>query len=306
MPKAFYSACSAVAVAAAMVCTAVPVSADITNSTDFIVGGDASKEGSWPWQVRLLDANDPETGFCGGSLISDQWVLTAAHCVVNDGEVIDKVFIGYGSVFQSKLTIAESEKVIANPGYQSDMNADIALIKLKQPIAGAATIGMADPATEDKLLVPGSKLTVTGWGALWDFDGFEEALYSRNGRQEVDTRGLLSANALQSPDQLHEVEVDLIATDECKAAYKAFGEATEEEYPVAPTEICAGGVEGGKDSCYGDSGGPLVAKSETAPGGYVQVGIVSWGRQCGNPALPGVYSRLSQFNDWVKQTMAGN
>ncbi|MCP4306828.1 MAG: trypsin-like serine protease, partial [bacterium] len=73
----------------------------------------------------------------------------------------------------------------------------------------------------------------------------------------------------------------------------------------AQTEICAGSPAGAKDSCYGDSGGPLVAKVDNSRG-YIQVGVVSWGAQCGNPVLPGVYNRLSRFNDWVRDQMTVN
>ncbi len=86
---------------------------------------------------------------------------------------------------------------------------------------------------------------------------------------------------------------------------RAFGSATGANFTIANTEICAGVPEGAKDSCYGDSGGPLVAKADNSRG-YIQVGVVSWGVQCGNPALPGVYSRISQFYDWVKDTVLSN
>ena len=67
---------------------------------------------------------------------------------------------------------------------------------------------------------------------------------------------------------------------------------------------CAGSPAGAKDSCYGDSGGPLVVADEN--GKYVQVGVVSWGSQCGNPVLPGVYNKLSRFAPWVQDQMAAN
>jgi secreted trypsin-like serine protease len=148
-------------------------------------------------------------------------------------------------------------------------------------------------------------VTVTGWGALWDFQGFEAAMYTRSGLKMVSPRKLLSRSELASPNQLREATVDVISNDECKASYVAFGEATEADLTITPTEICAGVPEGGKDSCYGDSGGPLVASLGEGKG-YVQVGVVSWGVQCGNPALPGVYGRVSQFVPWIKDTMAAN
>ncbi len=272
---------------------------------DFISGGEAVTDPSaWPWQVRLFDSTDRQSGFCGGSLISDQWVLTAAHCVVDAGETATSVVVGYDSIYQSKLTLVESEKIIANPQYGTEEKGDLALIKLAKPLPDAKPIKIADPATEKALTSPGSKLIVTGWGALWDFKGFEDAMYIRKGRKMVSPRMLLSSGELLSPDQLRQVQIELIPAAECKQSYRAFGQAVDESLDISANEICAGSPSGAKDSCYGDSGGPLVAP--TADKSYVQVGIVSWGVQCGNPALPGVYSRISQFTSWIHDTMAQN
>ena len=272
---------------------------------EFIVGGSPAADGAWPWQVRLLDSMDPQSGFCGGSLISDQWVLTAAHCVVMDDGPIDSVVVGYGSTQQSKLKLVPSAKIIVHPDYMKENHADLALIKLAEPLPDAKWIPVADAGTEEKLVTPGATLVVTGWGALWDFAGFEEALYSRNkGFSEVDTHKLLTANALVSPEQLHQVEIEMISNEECAAAYKAYSEAIQDQLVISPTELCAGSPAGAKDSCYGDSGGPLVVADDK--GGYVQVGVVSWGSQCGNPVLPGVYNKLSRFEPWVKDQMAAN
>ena len=275
-------------------------------NSDFIMGGQpVADDGAWPWQVRLFDSHDPQSGFCGGSLISNQWVLTAAHCVVEFGDTIDQVVVGYGSVYQSKLKMVDSAKIIANPEYGTAAKGDLALIKLKEPLANVTTIAVADPALEKTVIGPETKLTVTGWGALWDFQHFEAAQYIRDGRKMVSTQKLLGHDQLLSPDQLREVTVDVISNAECKASYVAYGAATNEDLTITASEICAGSPEGAKDSCYGDSGGPLVAPAADGKG-YVQVGVVSWGIQCGNPVLPGVYGRVSPFAKWIKDTMAQN
>jgi secreted trypsin-like serine protease len=294
----------AIGVAVALGLTAT--AADARINSEFISGGEAvTDDGAWPWQVRLFDSHDPQSGFCGGSLISNQWVLTAAHCVVEFGKTAQSVVVGYGSVYQSKLTMVDSDKVIANPQYGTDQKGDLALIKLKEPLKNVTTIGLADAETDKAVTAAAAKLTVTGWGALWDFQGFEAAMYTRSGLRMVSPHKLLSRNELSSPDQLRQVTIGVIPNDECKASYVAFGEATNATLTITPNEICAGSPEGAKDSCYGDSGGPLVASLGDGKG-YVQVGIVSWGVQCGNPALPGVYSRISQFSKWISDTMAQN
>ncbi len=294
----------AVGVVVAMGVTATAAQARI--NSDFIMGGQpVADDGAWPWQVRLFDSHDSQSGFCGGSLISNQWVLTAAHCVVSFGKATQKVVVGYGSVYQSKLKMVDSALVIANPEYGTSEKGDVALIKLKEPLKDVTTIAYADPETEKQVIGPKTKLTVTGWGALWDFKGFEAAKYLRNGLEMVSPQKLLTRNELSSPDQLREVTVDAIPNDECKASYVAYGAATNNDLTVTPNEICAGSPEGAKDSCYGDSGGPLVAPLADDKG-YLQVGVVSWGIQCGNPALPGVYGRVAPFAQWIKDTMAKN
>jgi secreted trypsin-like serine protease len=281
-----------------------PAGAAITS--EFVVGGKTAADGAWPWQVRLLDTFDTNTGFCGGSFVTEQWILTAAHCLVQDDEVATSVVVGYGSTFQSQLKMIGSEAVFVHPDYLDGYVADIALIKLSEPVPGAQWIEVATADREAAVTTPGSKLIVTGWGSVWDFAGFEDSAWLRDGRQMVAPRGLLSSGELLSPDQLREVEIELIGAEDCNASYEAFGAALgSENYFVASTEMCAGAPEGAKDSCYGDSGGPLVAPADNAQG-YVQVGIVSWGVQCGNPALPGIYSRISQFYDWVRDTVVSN
>ena len=283
---------------------AVPANAAITS--EFVVGGKTAAEGAWPWQVRLLDTFDTNSGFCGGSFITEQWVLTAAHCLVYGDEVATSVVVGYGSNLQSKLQMIESAEVFVHPDYLEGYVADIALIKLAQPVPGAQWIEIATPEREAATTRPGDKVIVTGWGSVWDFAGFEETAWLRNGREMVAPRGLLASGDLLSPDQLREVEIDLIDASECNASYEAFGSAIGDSGMfVASTEMCAGAPEGAKDSCYGDSGGPLVARADNAQG-WIQVGIVSWGVQCGNPALPGIYSRISQFYDWVRDTVVSN
>ncbi len=167
------------------------------------------------------------------------------------------------------------------------------------------TIAIADPATEKEAAGPSAELTVTGWGALWDFRGFDAAKYIHNDLKMVSARKLLNQNELLSPNQLRQVTIGVITNDECKASYVAFGQATNANLTITQNEICAGAPEGAKDSCYGDSGGPLVAPLGDGKG-FVQVGVLSWGIQCGNPTLPGVYGRVAPFTQWIKDTMAQN
>ncbi len=260
-----------------------------------IVGGHPADEGKYPWQVRIYSTMDDNVGFCGGSIIAPQWVLTAAHCLLDT----QKVVVGFGSTDRTKTTKIESEKVIVHPDYIKGEKADVGLIKLKQPIPDAPAVVVADPAIDKSVDVPGAKVTVTGWGAIWDFQAFQNSVDVMAGRRSVSARKLLDQNELDAPRKLHEVDIEVIDPSECKSVYKALQVPA---FTVGDTEICATEPSGGKDSCFGDSGGPLVAPASNDRG-YVQVGIVSWGPQCGNPLYPGVYTRVSSFTDWIKKTM---
>lgn len=265
--------------------------------TEMIVGGQPAAQGKYPWQVRLYESMDDDIGFCGGSIIAKQWVLTAAHCLVDT----DKVVVGFGNVDRTQTTKIASEKVIVHPAYLQGQKADLALIKLATPINDAPAVALANAGTSRSLLSPGAKATVTGWGAIWDFQAFNNAMDVMAGRRSLSERRLLNDEELQAPRKLHEVDIEVIDPAECKSIYDSLQVSA---FTIGDTEICATGPRGGKDSCFGDSGGPLVVPS--GAGGYVQVGIVSWGPQCGNPLFPGVYTRVSSFSDWIDGTMDAN
>jgi len=266
--------------------------------TEMIVGGTAAPDGKYPWQVRLYSSDDDAVGFCGGSIIDEKWILTAAHCLLDT----DAVVVGYGSNDRTKTTKIESEKIIVHPGYIAGEKADVALVKLKKPIPDAKAIAYADAAQDQALLPDGANVVVTGWGAIWDFQAFNNAVDVMAGRRTVSERKLLSDEELQAPLKLHEVDIQVIDPTECKAVYKSLQVPA---FAIGDTEICATGLAGGKDSCFGDSGGPLVVAADNARG-YAQVGIVSWGPQCGNPLYPGVYTRVSSFSNWIKDNMSAN
>ena len=266
--------------------------------TEMIVGGNPAPDGKYPWQVRLYSNMDDQVGFCGGSIIGDRWILTAAHCLLDS----DAVVVGYGNNDRTKTTKIDSEKIIVHPGYIAGEKTDVALIKLKKPIPDAKPIPFVDPGQDKSLAPAGAKVTVTGWGAIWDFQAFQNAVDVMAGRRTVSERKLLSDEELQAPLKLHEVDIEVIDPTECKAVYQSLQVSA---FTVGDTEICATGLTGGKDSCFGDSGGPLVVAADNARG-YAQVGIVSWGPQCGNPLYPGVYTRVSSFSKWIKDNMNSN
>jgi secreted trypsin-like serine protease len=269
--------------------------------TDYIVGGEPAPEGSWPWQVRLFDGAEDWGGYCGGSLIADEWVLTAADCVYyDDGQLDLTIDVGYGSVYRSKLVRVAATKVIPHPAYDgTSIENDVALIRLSAPVTPSRWIALSGPKDEASLLKTTSQATVTGWGALWDFKVFADKTADGLHGQFL-LQQILDRKDLRFPEQMHQVDIDVIDGGACRQVYDQL----EIDAKFLPDKmLCAGAIQGSRSSCHGDSGGPLVVAGED---GYLQVGIVSWGIQCGHPQFPSVYTRISSYADWIAEQMKAN
>lgn len=240
-----------------------------------IVGGTEAEDGEFPWQVSLRQIGSiGQTHFCGGSIISESWVMTAAHCCA--GQTPTFMHVVGGGI---KLNAAEGEEekrdiemIIGHPDYDSrELTNDICLLKLTEPFEWTEfvkPIALPEPMAEAE---DGTMATVTGWGTL-------------------------SEGGFSLPNVLHKVDVPVVSDEECNKDYSSAG-APE----IAPSMICAGLPEGGKDSCQGDSGGPFINTQDKT-----LLGVVSWGIGCGRAGYPGVYTQVSYYIDWVMDTMANN
>ena len=238
----------------------------------FIVGGIEATRGEYPFMVSLQRTSGSRP-FCGGSLIADRWVLTAAHCVRSSSGQGIRVRIGHHHVRDTEGTESlPIERVIVHPQYDSSTTDwDFALLKLTTP-SRFAPVALQEREVEIPDTVDSSPLsTVIGFGAT-----------SEGGPQS---------------DVLLKVEKPLVSRARCAEAYGA-DEITEQM-------LCAGLDEGGKDSCQGDSGGPLVLSVVDSRGARpVLTGVVSWGLGCARPGKFGVYSKVSAAYGWITQQIA--
>jgi uncharacterized repeat protein (TIGR01451 family) len=250
-----------------------------------IIGGQDADVGEWPWQVALyLNVGFGFNFACGGSILSERWVLTAAHCVLDSstGVVYPKSFlqvtVGIHTLSAGSGQVVGVDAILSHAAFNFAAlggGSDIALLHLSSPITFNSTVATTTLATSDDaaLFVANTTTTLTGWG--------------------VTSPGGTSA------DTLRELEVPIISNSDCAQIWDDSG------VTITSNMLCVGLVDG-KDPCFGDSGGPAVVPDGI--GGWLQVGVASFvGTDQGN-CLPGArpagYTKVSPYTNLIQSTMA--
>ncbi|CAH0562273.1 unnamed protein product [Brassicogethes aeneus] len=229
----------------------------------------------WPWMAALYRPKQMMEGseqqFCGGALITDTHILTAAHCT--QGLTPKDIRVRLGEYDFAKrnetraLDYAVSQIIEHEEFVLATYANDIAVLRLEKPTSFNSYIWpICLPPRRRKY--EKETVVVAGWG---------QQFYS----------GPLSQVLLQVA----------IPVWEHKKCVDSFIQT------ITDDNICAAGYEGGKDSCLGDSGGPLMYQLEN--GRWVTIGVVSWGVGCGNKESPGIYTKVSNYLPWIiKNTIA--
>lgn len=236
-----------------------------------IVGGEEVKPHSRPYQASIQSLDGSH--FCGGSIIGENLILTAAHCMegVNGESPKMQVRVGAHSLVDGSGQTIKVAKAYTNQDYPN-LSKDVAVLKLIEKITdkNAKVINLIAPTFFDKHIKAGTSLTVSGWGTL--------------------------SSGGSMPEKLMAVDVPYVTHEVCNSA-EAYGGQ------IQATELCAGLAKGGKDSCQGDSGGPLVYTKNNQ---FYQVGVVSWGDGCALENKYGVYGNVAALKTWIDSAMAGN
>ncbi|HMO06217.1 MAG TPA: serine protease [Paracoccaceae bacterium] len=299
--------------------------AEASGSGARVVGGAVAEPGAWPWQVALLIAGEPvgpDAQFCGGTMLLDTWVLTAAHCVHmqdpqgNWGTLVPQalsVLVGTNDLAPGQGDAVPVAGVFVHPQYAGPpYDHDIALLRLvRTPQARYATIKVPDAEFGDYLEQPGIVTTVTGWG-LTEGGGRPSSLRQADIQMMDRNRcnaALLEAKANEAVKGFaHAVNVFGVREEDAYALWDQLMARVPE--PMTGNMLCSGTFEGGRTACSGDSGGPLVVGLQD--GTFVQAGIVSWGlsgaggQGCAETAPFSAYTRVANYLPWLESVISAN
>ncbi|XP_045871702.1 suppressor of tumorigenicity 14 protein isoform X1 [Meles meles] len=237
-----------------------------------VVGGTNADEGEWPWQVSLHVQSQGHV--CGASIISPNWMVSAAHCFIDDRDFrysdhkMWTAFLGLHDQSKRSATGVQEiglKRIITHPFFNDfTFDYDIAVLELEKPAEYSSTVRPICLPESSHTFPAGKAIWVTGWGHTQE--GGSSALILQKG------------------------EIRVINQTTCESLLPQ---------QITPRMMCVGYLSGGVDACQGDSGGPL--SSVEADGRIFQAGVVSWGDGCAQRDKPGVYTRLSEFRDWIKE-----
>lgn len=226
-----------------------------------IVGGAAARIEDFPYQISLRSNYEH---VCGGAIISDRIVITAAHCITQPNPQQPKIYlIQAGStkyVNDDKAQLRGVVKIVRHENYTARyaLN-DIAILLLERPLDFNESIQPIDLPAKNEEMKDGTNVFVSGWGEVYENHG-------------------------EISDTLQFVEVPIVSNEKCGHIYRNR---------ITENMLCAGVTGGGYDACQGDSGGPLAKNNKL-------YGLVSWGFGCARPGRPGVYASVSHYIDWIQ------
>nr|AFM77752.1 putative trypsin 4 [Ostrinia nubilalis] len=231
-----------------------------------IVGGSVTSINQYPEMASLLFSQGTGSLYrqaCGGTILSFRSILTAAHCTIGHAPIRWRARVG-STFANSGGFVLDTQTITNHPNYNGwILDNDLSIIRTFRdiPFWNNSTVQFANIAGANYQLADNQVVWATGWGAT-----------SQGG---------------SSSEELRHVQIWTINQAICRQRYATTGDT------ITDNMLCAGWLDvGGRDQCQGDSGGPLFHNG-------VVVGVGSWGRGCGQPFFPGVYTRVSRYTNWL-------
>ncbi|KAL7025999.1 hypothetical protein ACKWTF_013735 [Chironomus riparius] len=233
-----------------------------------IVGGSETLPNELPWVAALFKQNKL---YCGAAIISTRFLLTAAHCVSNFEPHEIRAFVGGHNISRDYSEIKKIKRIIYHDEFDIfSFDNDIALLELENPVFYGPRVSAICLPSGDQTDFTDQLTLISGWGRLGEKSPTSSTLRS--------------------------VIVPIWSRKECSAA--GYGTSR-----ITDNMMCGGYPEGKKDACQGDSGGPMVTEGPT--GSMEIIGIVSWGRGCARKSLPGIYTKITNYLDWIQEHIEG-
>lgn len=238
-----------------------------------IIGGSDARDMAYPFMASVGERTATFYPFCGAALISDRFVVTAAHCSTGAEPEDVSVMLATNDPSDGEGVRVDVRAIHVHPEYNGETESgyDVAVWELSERLdltsMDLRTVDLLTPAMQS-IAQTGDLATVIGWGVS-DSD---------------------------SP-LLQEVHLPVVSEDQCAASYPYVRDFA--------TQICAGSVRGGIDSCQGDSGGPLLVRDRETRR-WMHAGITSWGEGCAEAGKPGVYARTSALSEWIHSFLGEN
>ncbi|CAG0893545.1 unnamed protein product [Darwinula stevensoni] len=274
-----------------------PVCGKKASQIQLSAGGNPSEIGEWPWQAAIYDIKIGDVTY-GGALIREEWVLTAAHCVVVDGTIrtrhSEEIFVYLGKHYRSYIKIDEHVSHIilhTEFNFYNNYDSDIALLKLRRPAVLTARVQLVCLPNRFDLSEANLDSGVPGWVAGWGYDDSDE----------------LAA-------VLTEVQLPVISNRECVRDTRHFTEDPSVTRTLTSNMFCAGfsvdtPIKDFRTVCEGDSGSPMVFFSNTSHDGHwTMEGIVSHFFQKGacsmrRPGQYGIFTKVNRFTQWISRVI---
>ncbi|XP_066905559.1 trypsin-1 [Halyomorpha halys] len=246
------------------------------NSTKYrIIGGTIAQANEFPFMVAIgkePKSPDEEMWFCGGSIVSENFVITAAHCINKEIEKNYTILAGTISLNDSMAQLRHVAEAIIHPKFTPwKIGYDLALLRIRKPF-------QISPSVFPLCLLGSSSLSAVTKGLAIGY-------------------GVEKEGVSKSLGNLMKVKLDIFSSKECDDFYPAIVQYGGKK----PTMLCAGVIGGGKDTCQGDSGGPLIVPFMQPPRQFGLIGVTSAGLSCGLPSSPGLYIKIPYFLSWIER-----